>query len=135
MQIINGVKCRTRIESLNHIIKQAKKAKIGINMDKGDKNDICQYEFNSGNNCGVGSLFDKKQLKWLKKEELNESSITYVAQGFVGKKNIETVTGMKLRELVHIQALHDHADDGQEARARLIAYCEEELTKLNAQEP
>lgn len=133
MQIINGVKCRTRIESLNHIISQAKKAKIGINMDKGDKHDLCQYEFNSGNNCGVGSLFDKKQLNWLKKQELNESSITYVAQGFVGKKNIETVTGMKLKELAHIQHIHDMAKDGQEARIKLTIYCNAQLAKLNEQ--
>jgi hypothetical protein len=130
MQIINGVKCRTRVESLSHIIERAKKNKIGIEHGKGD-DDSCQYLFKSGNNCGVGSLFDKNQLKWLKKQGLNDSSISYVAQGFVGKKNIETVTGMTLKELVHIQALHDHADNGQEARARLTAYCEEELSKLN----
>jgi len=113
--IINGVSCRSKIESLQHIIDQAKQGKIGPNVNKGDKLD-CAYQYKSGNNCAVGSLFSEAQLKeincsadpW---ESHNEESVDALARIF-GKNNIEAVTGMAIAELVTIQRVHDKALEG-----------------------
>ena len=134
-KIINGVTCRTRKESLKHIIKQAKAGKIG--PKDGDKIGFenCSYVYPSGNNCGVGCLFSAKQLKDIKARGCNGMAINYLAGSYnVGKKNIEAVTGMAVKELKHIQHIHDSAVDStggvQLARIRLIEYCEKELAEL-----
>jgi hypothetical protein len=106
--IINGVQCRTKIESLQHIIDQAKKGKIGPNAEKGDYRGSCQYTYRSGNHCAVGSLFSEAQLKVIDQEDENESNISILADVF-GKKNIEAVTGMTISELRTLQATHDEA--------------------------
>lgn len=106
--IINGVQCRTKVESLKHIIEQAKKGKIGPNVAKGDYRGACQYTYASGNHCAVGSLLSKTQLKLIDKEDENESGVQVIADVF-GKKNVEAVTGMTLSELRTLQNVHDEA--------------------------
>ena len=131
MQIINGVECRTREESLRHIAQQAKLKKVGPKTEREACG--CEYQYPSGNNCAVGSLFNKAQLKTIKKAGLNEMAIDYVARDYVGQKNIETVTGMEMKELKKLQELHDGVVQDrspQAARDALIRYCETELEKL-----
>lgn len=110
--IINGVSCRSKIESLQHIIDQAKKGKIGPNLDKGDPKNSCFYQYPSGNNCAVGSLFSEAQLKQINTGDNwhghNEESIAGLAKHF-GEKNVETVTGMKIKDLQLLQNVHDKA--------------------------
>jgi hypothetical protein len=106
--IINGVACRSKIESLKHIISQAKKGKIGPNAEKGDHRGACQYTYASGNHCAVGSLFSEAQLKLIDQEDENESDVEAVASVF-GEKNIEAVTGMTVQELRALQKVHDDA--------------------------
>lgn len=116
MKIINGVKCRTRTESLKHIIKQAEAGKIG--PIENDSQRLCLYQYESGNNCAVGALFSKAQLKDLKAKCLGEMSIDYVSET-IGKKNIEAVTGMSLKELQDLQSTHDeHIQNGGADLAR-----------------
>ena len=77
-------------------------------------------------------MFSKTQLLNLEARGENESSIACVAAG-IGRKNIETVTGMSVKELAKLQEMHDSevSDHGaQPARNALIAYCEAELAKL-----
>jgi hypothetical protein len=109
-QIINGVSCRSKIESLQHIIDQAKKGKIGPNIKKRDPSTSCFYQYPSGNHCAVGSLFSEAQLKQIKGDDSweshNEENIAGVAKRF-GEKNIETVTGMSIDELKVLQNTHD----------------------------
>jgi hypothetical protein len=109
-QIINGVSCRSKIESLQHIIDQAKKGKIGPNVSKRDPAMSCFYQYPSGNHCAIGSLFSEAQLKQINKgdswEDHNEESIVGLARHF-GKKNVETVTGMSVEELSILQNTHD----------------------------
>jgi hypothetical protein len=126
MQIINGVKCRSGRESLAHIIKQAKKGKIGANADKGDSFGDCEYVYPSGNNCAVGSLFSKAQLKDIRKHHHNGANIGYVAAVHVGHKNLETVTGLKVSQLIHIQNIHDKYE-GKTRIEHVIKACEEAL--------
>ena len=130
MKIINGVECRTREESLRHIARQAKLKKIGPKRETEHGN--CQYLYESGNNCAVGSLFSPKQLEEIDAKAFNELSIGYLASE-VGKKNIETVTGMKLKELELLQKIHDDTlanHSAQAARDGVRIYCEKELAKL-----
>jgi hypothetical protein len=114
--IINGVSCRSKIESLQHIIDQAKKSKIGPNVRKGDPTMSCFYQYPSGNNCAIGSLFSEAQLKEINCSDdpwhgHNEESIAGLALRF-GKKNVETVTGMSVPELTRLQHTHDEALQG-----------------------
>lgn len=109
--IINGVQCRTKIESLKHIIYQARAGKIGPKFNKGDKPN-CNYQYPSGNHCAVGCLFSEAQLKLITQEDefqssMNEEHIGSLAAAF-GKKNIEAVTGMTVEELTAIQKAHDN---------------------------
>lgn len=130
--IINGVKCRTRDESLKHIIKQAKAEKIGPNGTAPDWTHRCQYSYPSGNNCAIGALFSKRQLKHIEKNGMNGMSIGAVVT-FVGKRNIEAVTGMELDELKVIQKIHDDTlqnHNAQAARKGVLRYCEMQLEKL-----
>lgn len=106
--IINGVQCRTKVESLKHIISQAEKGKIGPDATKGDHRGACQYTYPSGNHCAIGSLFSEAQLKLIDKEDENESDITVIADAF-GKQNVEAVTGMTVSELKTLQSVHDDA--------------------------
>lgn len=126
MKIINGVKCRTGRESLEHIIKQANKGKIGANVDKGDSYGDCEYVYPSGNNCAVGSLFSKAQLKDIRKRHHNGSNIGYVAAVCVGHDNLETVTGLTVGQLMHIQNIHDKYE-GKTRIEHVVQACEEAL--------
>ena len=139
-QIINGVSCRSKIESLQHIIKQAKKGKIGPNVSKRDPTMSCFYQYPSGNNCAVGSLFSEAQLKQINTGDHNEESIGGLAVRF-GEKNIEAVTGMSLPELKLLQQVHDEAvqafaktDEERVTNARqaVIEYATEALEKAQA---
>lgn len=109
--IINGVQCRTKIESLQHIINEAKKGKIGPNPEKDDPVHSCFYAYPSGNHCAVGCLFSEAQLKVIDQEDENESNVEALASTF-GKKNIEAVTGMTIEELEALQKIHDGAMQG-----------------------
>ncbi len=135
-KIINGIKCRTREESLRHIMRQAKANKIGPEPTDATRFDNCLYQYPSGNNCGVGCLFDAKQIKDIKAKQMNGMSIKYLsATALIGKKNLEAVTGMAINELDRIQSIHDRAlerYDAQTARENLIAYCEKELQELKS---
>jgi len=138
-QIINGVSCRSKIESLQHIIEQAKKGTIGPNVSKGDPIGSCFYQYPSGNNCAVGSLFSQAQLKQINNTDdswhsYNEESIAGLALRF-GKKNVETVTGMSVPELTRLQHTHDEAlqgfadnDEGRVKNARQAVI--EQATKM-----
>ena len=135
-KIINGVTCRTREESLKHIIKQAKAGKIG---PKGSEwsSGSCHYKYLSGNHCAVGCLFSANQLKDIERRDFNSTSIAMVAQE-IGQKNIEAVTGMTVRELVKLQRLHDLAVERcpglgsvrTSIGKAVIDYCEKELAEL-----
>ncbi len=132
MKVINGVECRTREESLRHIIKRAKLKKIGPKTEREAAGSTCEYRYASGNNCAVGSLFSKAQLMDIDARGENESAILYVADN-IGRKNIEAVTGMSLKELESLQDIHDSAvqdESPQAARNALIKHCEKELEKL-----
>lgn len=129
---VKGIECRTREESLRHIIQQAKLKKIGPKTEK-DETYGCEYEYPSGNNCAVGSLFSKEQLKDIRAQHANGSAILFLAQYHIGKRNIETVTGMKLKELEILQRIHDDTlgnHNPQAARDGVRIYCEKELEKL-----
>lgn len=132
-KIINGVTCRTRKESLMHIMDQARKGKIGP-TEKDDQYD-CSYRYPSGNCCAVGSLFSKQQLKDIKDRNLNDTKVFLLASR-VGESNITTVTGMTVRELDNIQRIHDtrtqSTGGAQKARIKLIEYCERELQELKS---
>ena len=133
-KIINGTKCRTREESLRHIMRQAKANKIGPEPTDATRFDNCLYEYESGNNCAVGCLFSKAQIKDLKKRSLNGMSIKYITD-IVGQANIETVTGMSKKELGQLQELHDRTlekFDVRTARERLIEHCQRELQELES---
>lgn len=106
--IINGVQCRTKIESLKHIIEQANLGNIGPNVAKGDCQAACQYTYESGNHCAVGSLFSEAQLKLIDEGNENNSNIQVIAETF-GKNNVEAVTGMTVNELRTLQSVHDEA--------------------------
>lgn len=132
--LVNGIECRTREESLKHIVQQAKLKKIGPKTEREACG--CEYEYPSGNNCAVGSLFSKAQLKSIDEAAQNEVSIDYLAKDFIGRRNIETVTGMKLKELQIIQQIHDGTLQNhgpQQARDGVRIYCEQQLEKLQAQ--
>jgi hypothetical protein len=132
MKIINGVECRTREESLRHIIKRAKLKKIGPKTEAEAAGAYCCYLYESGNNCAVGSLFSPKQLEEIDAKAFNELSIGYLATE-VGKRNIEEVTGMTLKELELLQKIHDDTLQNhtpQAARDGVRIYCEKELAKL-----
>ena len=134
-KIINGVTCRTREESLKHIIKQAKAGKIGPKANDQHGFDSCAYQYPSGNHCAVGCLFSAKQIKDIKIRQANGLSISYLAsRSAIGKRNIEAVTGMSLTELKSLQSIHDRSLESsggvQLARAKLIDYCEKELAEL-----
>lgn len=132
-KIINGITCRTREESLKHILDQARKSKIGPSAADGKSNN-CQYVYPSGNHCAVGCLLDDKQLKDIERRELNEMSIWKVGQT-IGEINLTTVTGMTFLELKKLQNLHD-TKLGQkgpaQARKAIMDYCKEELKNLQA---
>lgn len=111
MKKINGVKCRTAIESLKYIIKRAGENKLGptkLDLTKNSTWDNCMYEYPSGNNCAVGCLFSKEQLKYI--NEYNSISIDALSD-VIGVKNIETVTGLELQDLISLQQIHDDAAD------------------------
>ncbi len=113
MKKINGVKCRTATESLKYIIKRAGANKIGPTKSDLTKNPTwsnCMYEYPSGNNCAVGCLFSKEQLKYINKYNSNNISIDALSN-VIGVKNIETVTGLKLQDLISLQEIHDEAVD------------------------
>jgi len=134
-KIINGVTCRTREESLKHIIKQANKGKIGAAHAKdGGFGGSCLYEYPSGNHCAVGCLLSKKQLKDLQRRELMEMSIGHVSK-YVGAVNLEAVTGMTLEELEKLQRVHDKAMSESpltQAGIDVANYCKEQLKNLKA---
>jgi len=108
MKTINGIKCRTRNESLKHIIEQTKAGKVGPKSS--DQHvmfgDLCSYQYESGNNCAVGCLFTKEQLKWIDDRLLNNTDILDLSQR-VSVENIEAVTGIPLTTLYDIQCEHD----------------------------
>ena len=106
--IINGIECRSKIESLQHILDQAKKGKLGPNTEKGDGRGDCSYLYPSGNHCAVGCLFSEAQIQAIINEDVNESDVALIVDTF-GRKNIEAVTGMTFEELRDLQTLHDHA--------------------------
>lgn len=138
MKIINGVKCRTREESLKHMLRQAKAGKIGPSPS--DTEDyFCLYRYSSGNNCAVGSLFSHAQLTDIDRLGFNESSVAMLATlSDIGKRNLETVTGMKVKELHIIQKIHDDTLQNhgvQQARDGVIAYCKKELASSKAKTP
>jgi hypothetical protein len=133
--LIKGIECRTREESLRHIAQQAKLKKIGPKTEK-DETYGCEYEYPSGNNCAVGSLFSKAQLKDIRAQHANGTSIGYLAKYQMGVRNIETVTGMKIEELEILQRIHDDTlnnHNPQAARDGVRIYCEKELEKLKNQ--
>lgn len=131
--IINGVQCRTREESLKHIIEQAKLGKIGPKSATESGRNPCLYQYPSGNHCALGSLFSDKQIRDIKHRGLNESSVAIVACD-VGQANVEAVTGMKFQELLQLQKLHDRAVESsggfQRARIKVIEYCQDQLMAL-----
>lgn len=105
-QIINGVTCRTREESLKHILSQAEKGKIGPNLRKGDTG--CRYRYGSGNNCAVGSLFSPAQLDHIERLEANSNCLLGLWSHIeIGIANIEAVTGLSVKDLTDIQSAHD----------------------------
>ena len=68
---------------------------------------FCQYrEPATGLQCGVGILFNDAQLNDILERGLNEWSIRQLAN-VIGVKNIETVTGLSLKELDDLQTHHD----------------------------
>lgn len=132
---VKGIECRTREESLKHIAQQAKLKKIGPKTEREEASGFCNYLYSSGNNCAVGSLFSQEQLKDIQARHCNELSISYLATA-IGKRNIETVTGMKLKELEILQKIHDDTlmnHSPQAARDGVRIYCEKELEKLQEQ--
>lgn len=113
--IINGVTCRTREESLRHIISQASKGKIGPKItskgkihskDSRTSELLCRYEYASGNNCAIGSLFSPQQLRQIKKDGKNDTSVSALKSAY-GQKNLEAVTGLTFKELDKLQSKHD----------------------------
>lgn len=134
--LVNGVECRTREESLRHIIRQAKLKRIGPKTEREGALGQCQYRYASGNNCAVGSLFSKAQLKDIQAKHANDSGIDWLARREIGVRNIETVTGMKIEELTILQQIHDDTlqnHSPQAARDGVRIYCEKQLEKLQNQ--
>ena len=132
MKFINGVACRTKRESLLHIIAQAEAGTISAKDKRDARFGQCAYVYPSGNNCAVGSLFSKEQLKDIERLELNEMSIDYVADK-IGEKNIEAVTGMTMFELESLQKTHDEVlqNSGfEKARQAVIHHAKDMLQAL-----
>ena len=133
--LVNGIECRTRQESLIHIAQQAKLKKIGPKNEH--EHGFCEYRYASGNNCAVGALFSKAQLDQIDAWGCTSTSINQLALVNIGKRNVETITGMKLKELEIIQKIHDdtlQSHGAQEARDGVRIYCEKELEKLQAKQ-
>lgn len=129
--IINGIECRTKIESLQHILDQAKKGKIGPNMKKGDRQLDCNYLYPSGNHCAVGCLFSEAQIQAIMDEDVNEAAVALIIDTF-GRKNIEAVTGMTFEELKALQKIHDEAFVGWPTRDASIALITNKVKTLLA---
>lgn len=76
--------------------------------------------------CVVGCLFNDAQRRDLKKRGLNGTRIGMVTE-IIGERNITTVTGLPIVELVQLQELHD--DSGDVALRRHI---ERKIQELSA---
>lgn len=129
--IVNGVECRTREESLKRIVAQINAGKVGPRPEEMPKHS-CEYRYPSGNHCAIGCLLSAEQLDYIAGHELNEMTASYAAK-WIGKSNLETVTGMQMVELSTIQKIHDTNMESTGATAAIgavKAYCEQELKKL-----
>lgn len=56
--------------------------------------------------CGVGILFNDAQIEDIKRRKLNGASVSVLATT-IGRRNIETVTGMSVDDLRTLQSKHD----------------------------
>lgn len=76
---------------------------------------VCMYRSTGDNGreirCGVGALFNKKQLDNITARGLLDTDIEEVAFD-IGQRNIEYVTGLSLEELLELQHLHDMCASG-----------------------
>lgn len=97
----------TREQSLKKILAYAKNPKTRFASR--------YYTNGSGNHCAVGTLFSKEQIQDIISRRLNGADIEELAftvsgtdKTRIGKKNIEAVTGLTLRELTIIQRANDH---------------------------
>lgn len=121
MKVIAGVKCRSAIESLEHIIKRAKAGKIGPTKKDRDEYKHCAYKYPSGNNCAVGCLFSKDQLKDICNKNVNGNGVVSLAR-VIGAHNLETVTGMDIPSLLLLQKAHDDVvNEGKKPTKTVIA--------------
>ncbi len=96
---------RTREQALRHILSELIAGRLGANLHA-----ACAYEAVTKGvvrHCGVGCLFNEAQIKSLKARGLNEEPIDIV-RDHIGKKNLETVTGLDMDELEYIQDVHDN---------------------------
>ncbi len=60
--------------------------------------------------CIVGSIFSPAQLAYIKRRRLMNEYGVYELAEHIGKKNIESVSGMSLRSLNTLQRHHDASD-------------------------
>lgn len=106
---INGAQ-RTRKQALTHIIEQFDAGLLGASL-KG----ACLYELERPGqpplHCGVGCLFNPAQIQDIKDRGQNYETIYSVAKSTngVGVRNVETVTGLLLEDLLTLQREHDTA--------------------------
>jgi hypothetical protein len=127
---------RTRYQALSHILTELVAGRLGaIAAPKGESwNKGCAYEAvmkGSVKHCGVGCLFTDSQIRSIKTRGLNGSSIDTVKDD-VGTKNLETVTGLKMAELINIQGLHDgewQTIQEEPKESKLFKYLNKELKK------
>lgn len=106
---------RTRLQAYQTIMAAIKAG----TCDPGKMGGFCRYKLESGYtgvnivlNCGVGALFNEGQLQWIIDNGCNATTIDTLAENrFIGKKNIEYATGLKISELQYLQERHDSGTD------------------------
>lgn len=128
---------RTRYQALSHILGELVGGRLGaITAPKHQPwNEGCAYEAvinRQVKHCGVGCLFNDAQIRSIKSLGLNRDDIGEVS-GHIGVKNLETVTGLSMSELQHIQNLHDmdwRTVQKDPKKSELYRYLKRELGKV-----
>jgi putative SOS response-associated peptidase YedK len=99
---MHGYPSPSKLDQYRKLKEKALKGKLGAESTHG-----CKYEA-EGRNCAVGALFTTAQLNDIEERGMNAYGVGGLAC-YVGKKNLEAVTGFTLRELAEMQCMHDRA--------------------------
>lgn len=115
---------RTREEALKHILSELLAGNLGARV-----NTTCKYS-DGRICCSIGCLFTPAQRRDIIFRGLNTCSVGFLAEK-IGVTNIETVTGLTIKECGRIQGMHDTdaTTTNNNTFPRLRKYLEEQLEK------